>query len=80
MQAGRGSSYQAPAPSVWTRRLDSVFLHPIAGPLVFLLVVIGVFQTIFTGAKPLMQGVQDLVTSRAIASPPCCPIPFSGLS
>ena len=36
---------------MWTRRLDAVFLHRIAGPLVFLLVVIGVFQTIFKGAK-----------------------------
>lgn len=63
MQAGRGSSYQAPAHSAWTRRLDAVFLHPVAGPIVFLLVVIAVFQTIFTGAKPLMDGVQNLVTS-----------------
>jgi ferrous iron transport protein B len=63
MKAGQGSSYQAPAHSAWTRRLDSVFLHPIAGPLVFLLVVIAVFQTMFTGAKPLMEGVQSLVAT-----------------
>ena len=61
-QVGRGSGYQAPAPSLWTRRLDSVFLHPVAGPLVFAVVVVAVFQTIFTGARPLMQAVQDLVT------------------
>jgi ferrous iron transport protein B len=63
MQAGRGSSYQAPAHSAWTRRLDAVFLHPIAGPLIFLLVVIAVFQTIFTGAEPLMDGVRRMVAS-----------------
>ena len=32
-----------------------------AGPLIFLLVVIGVFQTIFTGARPLMDGVADAI-------------------
>ena len=41
--------------------MDSVFLHPVAGPLIFLLVVAGVFQTIFTGAKPLMDGLQNLI-------------------
>src|SRR5277367_1982159 len=57
---GTGAAYRAPAPPIWTRRLDSVFLHPIAGPLIFLMVVAGVFQTIFTGAKPLMDGLQAL--------------------
>jgi ferrous iron transport protein B len=55
---GTGAAYQAPAPPMWTRRLDSVFLHPLAGPLIFLIVVAGVFQTIFAGAKPLMDGLQ----------------------
>jgi ferrous iron transport protein B len=58
---GTGAAYRAPAPPIWTRRLDSVFLHPIAGPLIFLMVVAGVFQTIFTGAKPLMDGLQALI-------------------
>jgi ferrous iron transport protein B len=60
-RVGSGSKYHAPAPPHWTRRLDAIFLHPVAGPLVFLLVVIGVFQTIFSGAKPVMEAV-----SRAI--------------
>jgi ferrous iron transport protein B len=58
---GAGAAYRAPAPPIWTRRLDSVFLHPIIGPLIFLLVVAGVFQTIFAGARPLMDGLQDLI-------------------
>ncbi len=58
---GRKASYRAPAPPIWTRRLDAIFLHPVAGPLVFLMVVIGVFQTIFAGARPLMDGVQDAI-------------------
>jgi ferrous iron transport protein B len=58
---GTGAAYRAPAPPIWTRRLDSIFLHPIAGPLIFLMVVAGVFQTIFKGAKPLMDGLQALI-------------------
>ncbi len=55
------SAYRAPAPAIWTRRLDGVFLHPLAGPLVFLAVVVGVFQTMFTVARPMMDGVEALV-------------------
>src|SRR5205807_8997550 len=60
---GTSAAYQAPTPPLWTRRLDSVFLHPIAGPLVFLAVVVGVFQTIFSGAKPIMNWLQALIQS-----------------
>lgn len=60
-QVGHGAHYQAPAPPIWTRRLDAVFLHPIAGPLIFLAVVVGVFQTIFSGARPIMDQVQALI-------------------
>lgn len=36
-------------------RIDRVLLHPVAGPLIFLLVMALVFQLIFTGASPLMD-------------------------
>src|SRR5215472_7633293 len=55
--AGSKAKYHAPAPPLWTRRLDSIFLHPVLGPLIFVLVVIGVFETIFSGATPLMDGI-----------------------
>ncbi|HUQ90073.1 MAG TPA: ferrous iron transporter B [Bryobacteraceae bacterium] len=58
---GGNAKYQAPAPPIWTRRLDGVFLHPIGGPLVFLAVVVLVFQTIFHGATPVMDGVKALI-------------------
>ncbi len=54
---GADASYHPPAPPQWTRRLDAVFLHPIAGPLIFAAVVVLVFQTIFSYARPLMDGV-----------------------
>jgi ferrous iron transport protein B len=60
-QVGCESHYLAPDPPLWTRRLDALFLHPFAGPLVFCAVVVGVFQTIFTGARPIMDLVAAFV-------------------
>jgi ferrous iron transport protein B len=61
-RVGTNASYRAPAPSVWSRRLDSIFLHPVAGPLIFGMVLVGVFQTIFTGARPAMDAVESLIS------------------
>lgn len=55
------SSYHAPEPSLWGRRLDRIFLHPVGGPLIFLAVVISVFQSIFTLAVPLMDAVESAI-------------------
>ncbi|HEY7212173.1 MAG TPA: ferrous iron transport protein B [Bryobacteraceae bacterium] len=63
---GKRASYRAPAPPLWTRRLDAVFLHPIAGPLIFLAVVMAVFQSIFSWAKPVMDGLQNGVASSGL--------------
>jgi ferrous iron transport protein B len=62
-QVGHGANYQAPSPPLWTRRLDSVFLHPVGGPLIFLAVVVAVFQTIFSGARPIMDQVQAFIAA-----------------
>jgi ferrous iron transport protein B len=66
-RVGGYANYRAPAPSLWTRRLDALFLHPVGGALVFMLVVVAVFQTIFTAAVPLMEGVQALVERSGAA-------------
>jgi ferrous iron transport protein B len=60
------ASYRSPAPPLWTRRLDSVFLHPVAGPLIFLAVVLAVFQSIFSWAKPVMDGLQNGVAESGV--------------
>ena len=60
-KVGNSSRYRAPAPPLWTRRLDKIFLHPVAGPLVFLAVIVAVFQLIFTAGKPLMDRVQPAI-------------------
>jgi ferrous iron transport protein B len=57
------TNYQSPAASLWTRRLDSVLLHRIFGPLIFLAVVIAVFQVVFTIGQPLSDGLGTLLTS-----------------
>lgn len=61
-QVAAESAYRPPVAPKWTRRLDGVFLHPWLGPLLFLLVVIAVFQVIFYAAIPFMDGVEALVT------------------
>ncbi len=60
---GKKGKYRAPVPPIWTRRLDEVFLHPVAGPIVFVLVVLGVFQTIFSGARPIMDALQSAINA-----------------
>ena len=59
-RVGSQADYRAPIAPKWTRRLDSVVLHPVAGPLVFAFVVIAVFQSIFSYVTPLMDGVKWL--------------------
>ncbi|MBM3774243.1 MAG: ferrous iron transporter B, partial [Acidobacteria bacterium] len=60
-QVGTHARYQAPLPPAWTRRLDAILLHPVAGPAIFALVVVAVFQTIFSLARPLMEGLQAIM-------------------
>lgn len=59
-RVGNRAAYSPPAPPIWTRRLDGIFLHPVFGILIFVAVVLAVFQTIFTAAVPLMDGVKWL--------------------
>jgi ferrous iron transport protein B len=53
---GGAAAYSAPAPPKWTRRIDAVALHPVLGPLLFLAVVVSVFQCIFNWVTPWMDG------------------------
>ncbi|HEX3570535.1 MAG TPA: ferrous iron transport protein B [Acidobacteriaceae bacterium] len=55
------TGYQSPSASLWTQRLDSVLLHRIAGPLIFLAVVFAVFQVVFSIGQPLSDGLGNLL-------------------
>jgi ferrous iron transport protein B len=56
------TKYQAPKAAIWTRRLDSVLLHRVWGPLIFLLVVMAVFQVVFMSGQPLSDWLTEILT------------------
>ncbi len=58
VRVGENAGYRRPATPVWTHRLDSIFLHRTWGPVVFAVVVMGVFQTIFALGQPLSNLLQ----------------------
>jgi ferrous iron transport protein B len=47
----------ASRPVTWTDRLDRLLTHRVWGTLVFLTVMFLVFQSIYTGARPLMKAI-----------------------
>jgi len=64
------SHYRKPLPPVWTRRLDAVYLHRLWGPLIFFLVVVAVFQTIFAAGQPISRLLQDALDYLGTAVSP----------
>jgi ferrous iron transport protein B len=61
-QVSARTKYQAPSAPVWTRRLDSVLLHRVWGPLIFVAVVVAVFQVVFSLGQPLSDGFGVVLT------------------
>src|SRR5580698_3355012 len=55
------TKYKAPLSSEWTRKLDSFLLGRVTGPLLFLVVVFGVFQIVFSVGLPVSNGFQELL-------------------
>ncbi|MFI1164420.1 ferrous iron transporter B [Streptomyces sp. NPDC020801] len=54
------AGYRPPERHRITRRVDAVLLHPVAGTVVFLAVMVLFFQTVFTLAAPLQDAVAAL--------------------
>ena len=50
-----------------TERVDRVLLHPVIGPAVFLVLMVLVFQAIFSWAAPFMDLIDSLFGSVALA-------------
>ncbi|HEV2463296.1 MAG TPA: ferrous iron transport protein B [Acidobacteriaceae bacterium] len=57
------TKYKAPLSSEWTQKLDKILLHRILGPLFFIVVVIAVFQVVFTIGQPLSDGFGAVLTA-----------------
>jgi ferrous iron transport protein B len=55
------TKYKAPISSEWTRKLDSILLGRITGPLVFLVIVFGVFQVVFSVGLPISNAFQEFL-------------------
>jgi ferrous iron transport protein B len=60
-QVSSRTGYRAPLSAKASRRVDAVLLHPVWGPLLFLVVVFGVFQVVFSVGLPLSNGLQELL-------------------
>ncbi len=61
--AVEAADHRPPEPSALSERLDAILLHRVWGPLVFLAVVLVVFQAIFTWAAPLIDGLEWIVAT-----------------
>jgi ferrous iron transport protein B len=64
-QVSRRTGYRAPLSVEGSRKIDNVLLHRIWGPLLFLMVVIGVFEVVFSIGQPMSDGFGDLLARAA---------------
>ena len=60
-QVSRRTGYRAPLSAENSRKLDNLLLHRIWGPLLFLVVVVGVFEVVFSIGQPLSGGFGDVL-------------------
>ena len=60
-QVSRKTGYRAPLSVEGTRKIDNILLHRIWGPLLFLLVVVGVFEVVFSIGQPMSDGFGDIL-------------------
>jgi ferrous iron transport protein B len=72
-QVSRHTGYRAPLSVEGTRKIDNVLLHRFWGPLLFLAVVIGVFEVVFSIGQPLSDGFGEILSSIANLVRPLLP-------
>jgi ferrous iron transport protein B len=60
-QVSRRTGYRAPLSAENTRKIDNILLHRVWGPLLFLIVVVGVFEVVFALGQPLSDGFGDIL-------------------
>jgi ferrous iron transport protein B len=73
-QVSRRTGYRAPLSAESSRKLDNVLLHRVWGPLLFLVVVIAVFEVVFSIGQPLSDGFQDVLVKMGNLARPLLPV------
>jgi ferrous iron transport protein B len=72
-QVSRRTDYRAPLSVEGTRKIDNVLLHRIWGPLLFLVVVVGVFEVVFSIGQPLSDGFGGILADIGNLARPLLP-------
>jgi ferrous iron transport protein B len=75
-QVSSRTKYKAPHSRGWTPKLDNLLLHKIWGPLIFLVVVAGVFQVVFSAGLPLSDWMTAVLTRWGAAAAQSVPYPW----
>jgi ferrous iron transport protein B len=73
-QISRRTGYRAPLSAESSRRIDNILLHRIWGPLLFLVVVVGVFEVVFSIGQPLSDGFGDILARMGDLVRPLLPV------
>jgi len=60
-QVSKNTGYRAPLSVENTHKIDNILLHRIWGPLLFLVVVVGVFEVVFSIGQPMSDGFGDIL-------------------
>ena len=72
-QVSRRTGYRAPLSAKTSRKIDNILLHRIWGPLLFLVVVVGVFEVVFSIGQPLSDGFGDILAQMGTWVQPLLP-------
>ena len=72
-QVSRRTGYKAPLSAENSRKLDNVLLHRIWGPLLFVAVVVGVFEVVFAIGQPLSDGFGAILAYLGNLAAPLLP-------
>ena len=73
-QVSSRTGYRAPLSAEHSRKIDNVLLHRVWGPLLFLLVVVAVFEVVFALGQPLSDGFGDLLARAGDLVRPLLPV------
>ena len=72
-QVSRRTGYRAPLSAENSRKIDNILLHRIWGPLLFLFVVVGVFEVVFSLGQPLSNGFGNILAQMGDIVRPLLP-------